>query len=70
MQVKLELASARAALRKKVTFAKNKWIDGYITTVNDGPNRNPKVFWDAAKMLKRGLGNTAPAVVVKMKKAA
>ena len=31
--------------------------------------KNPKKFWDAAKMLKRGLSNTIPAVVVKMKKA-
>ena len=26
------------------------------------------MFWDAAKMLKRGLSNTMPAVIVKMKK--
>ena len=52
-----------------VEWAKNKWLDGYLDKIDAGPNRSVKTFWDAASMLKRGIGNTKPAVVIKMKKA-
>ena len=65
---KANLTGARAALRHAVSTAKNTWLDSYLDKIEAGPNRSAKTFWDAASMLKRGIGNTKPAVVIKMKK--
>jgi len=65
---KTQLTSARAGLRKEISVAKSKWVNELLDTINSGPGAHPKLFWDTAKLLKRGMGNTSPAVIVKMKK--
>lgn len=69
VEAKARLCKARSAVHKAVDAAKKDWLKGHLDSINAGPGRGCKAYWEAIKTLKKGLGNTKPAVVIKMQKS-
>ena len=54
-----QLVAARRNLKRIVKEAKQDWTDDKIKNLGDG-RRHPKIYWDALRRLKEGMGCSFP----------
>ena len=55
-----ELREAHAAVRKQVELAKKEWFAARLADV--GLFKPPRVYWQAIRDLKRGIGEGTPVI--------